>query len=81
MMSKNPSKKGNLSNPNNWRGINLLDVVSKIMSLVIKSRLQYILKSEAIPVQFGASPKTGCPEGYFSLKSLLQLRKEHNMNS
>jgi len=39
------------------------------------------LKSEATPVQFGASPKTGCPEGSFSLKSLLQLRKEHNMNS
>ena len=73
--------KGNLSNPNNWRGRNILDVVSKITSLVITSRLQYILKSEATPVQFGASPKTGCPEGSVSLKSLLQLRKEHNMNS
>ena len=31
-------KKGNLSDPNNWRGINLLDVVSKVISLVITSR-------------------------------------------
>ena len=74
-------KKGNLYNPNNWRGINLLDVLSKVMSLVITSRLQYILRSEATPVQFGASPETGCLEGLFSLKSLLQIRKEYNMRS
>ena len=35
-------KKGNLLDPNNWRGINLLDVVSKVISLVITSRLQHI---------------------------------------
>ena len=58
-------KKGNLSNPNNSRGINLLDVVSKIMSLVITARLQYILKSEATPVQFGASPKLDVQKDLF----------------
>ena len=51
------------------------------MSLIITSHLQYILKSEATPVQFGAPSKTGCQEGSFSLKSLLQMRKEHKMNS
>ena len=74
-------KKGNLSDPNNWRGINFLDVVSKIMSLVITFRLQHILKIEGTPVQFGASPDTGCPDGSFSLKTLLQIRKEHDMIS
>ena len=39
------------------------------------------MKSEATPVQFGALSKTGCQEGSFSLKSLLQMRKEHKMNS
>ena len=74
-------KKGNLSDPNNWRGIDFLDVVSKVMSLVITSRLQHILELESKPILFGASPKTGCPEGSFSLKSLLQIRKEHDLNS
>ena len=32
-------KKGDLSNPNNWRGISLLDIVSKIISSIIASRL------------------------------------------
>ena len=58
-----------------------MGVVSKIMSLIITSHLQYILKSEATPVQFGTPPKTGCQDGSFSLKSLLQMCKEHMMNS
>lgn len=74
-------KKDKLSDSNNWRGINLLDIVSKVMSLVITSRLQHVLKSEFTPIQFGTSPKTECPEGSFSLKSLLQMRKEHDLNS
>lgn len=70
-----------LSNRNNLRGINLVDVVSKVMFLVITSRSQHILKIEATPIQFGASPKTMCPEDLFSLKTLLQIRKEHNLSS
>ena len=38
-------KKGDLSNPNNWRGINLLDVTSKIVSIMINTRLQNVLKN------------------------------------
>ena len=36
-------KKGDLTNVNNWRGINLLDVASKVVSIVITSRLQVVL--------------------------------------
>ena len=32
-------KKGDLSNSNNWRGINLLDVVSNLISIVLTIRL------------------------------------------
>lgn len=51
------------------------------MSLVITFRLRHTLKIEGTPVKFGASPGTGCPNGSFSLKTLLQIRKEHNMMS
>ena len=37
-------KKGDLTNPNNWRRINLLDVVSKVISIVITNRLQLVFK-------------------------------------
>ena len=59
-------KKGDTSNPKiNWRGINLLDVVSKLMSIILNIRLQIALKKHGTPLQFGASPKMGCPGGSF----------------
>ena len=73
--------KGDSSNPNNWRSINLLDVVSKLMSIIINTRIQEALKKYGTSLQFGVSPNMGCPEGSFSLRSLLQMRKEHNLQS
>ena len=68
--SQNSKKKGDSSNPNNLKGIDLLDVVSNLMSIVINTR-----------IQFGASLNMGCLEGSFSLRSLLQMRTEHNLKS
>ena len=50
-------KKGDLHQPNNWRGINLLDSGSKIMSLIITARLQVFLKKEAQSFNSDAHPK------------------------
>lgn len=62
-------------NPNNWRGISLLDVVSKAISIVITNRLQLVLKQIGTPMQFGSTPETWCPYGSFSIMTLLQMRK------
>ena len=70
-------QKDDLTNVNNWRGINLLEV----MSIVITTRLQVALLEHGIPTQFGSSPKTECSDGSFSLRTLLHLRKEHDLNS
>ena len=74
--TKNTSKKGNISNPNNWCGINLLDVVSKVISIIITNRLQLVLKKIGTPMPFGSTLETGCPDGSFSIKTLLQMKKE-----
>ena len=74
-------KKGDSSNPNNWRGINLLDVVSKLMSIIINTRNQEALKKYGTSLRFEVSPNMGCPKGSFSLHSLLQMRNEHNLQS
>ena len=74
-------KRSDLSNPNNWRGINLHDVVSKLMSIVLTSRLQIILEEIGTPIKFEASPNTGCPDGTFSLRSMLQTNKEHDVDT
>ena len=70
-----------MSNPINLRGINLLDVVSKLMSILLTIRLQIILKNIGTPIKFGALPNTGCPGGSFSLRSIPQMNKEHNIDS
>ena len=49
-------KKGDLSDPNKWRGINLMDVCSKIFSCVMNDRLYVLLDRHGIKTQFGATP-------------------------
>ena len=51
------------------------------MSIIINTRIQEALKKYGNPLQFGASPNMGCPEDSFSLRSLLQMRKEHSLQS
>jgi len=48
-------KKGDLRDLNNWRGIMLLDAASKILSMIINSRLQRLLKEIGIEEQNGFS--------------------------
>ena len=74
-------KKGNLHDLNNWRGINLLDVVSKIVSIILNRRAQKLLEKNSHPMQFGATPKVGCAEAVFSLKTILQSRREHDLET
>ena len=74
-------KEGDLSSTNNWRGINLLDITSKVIYIVITSRIQSALSIYDIPFQFGSSPNTGCSDGSDSIKSILQLNKEHDLNT
>ena len=69
-------KKGDLKNPNNWRGIILLDINSKIISIFINIKLQKLLKTRGIAHQFGATPKLGCQDAVFVLKTFLQERRE-----
>ena len=74
-------KKGDLHDLNNWRGINLIDVCSKVMSIVLNVRAQRLIKINGHPMQFGATPKVGCAEAVFSLKSILQARREMGLDT
>ena len=59
----------------------MLDVVSKLMPIVLTSRLQIFLEEIGTPIQFGASQNTGCPDGSFYLRSMLQMNKEHDVDT
>ena len=74
-------KKGDLSNPNNWRGIMLLDAAGKITSSIISERLQILLAREGLEEQCGFSAGRGCADGSFALRMALQKRREHGLGT
>ena len=42
------SKKGDLTDLNNWYGITLLDCISKVVSIFFNNRLQRVLRKNGI---------------------------------
>jgi hypothetical protein len=72
-------KFGDLSDPNKWRGITLMDVCSKIFSVILTARAQKLLSKCGIKQQFGGTPLVGYADGQFVLKTLLHLRHQHNL--
>ena len=73
------SKSGNLSDPNKWRGVTLMDLGSKIFSLILCIRLFQIIKAHGVKYQFGSTPGVGCQDGSFTIKTMLHLQHNHNL--
>jgi hypothetical protein len=74
-------KSGDLSDPNKWRGVMLMDVCSKIFSSVMNGRAFCLLNKHGTRFRFGGTPELGCQDGLFVLKTLLTMRKNHNLPS
>ena len=72
-------KSGDLSDPNNWRGVNLMYIGSKIYCSLLCKRLFSIIKSNGVKYQFGSPPGVGCQDGTFTIKTLLHTRHNHNI--
>ena len=69
------------NNPNNYRGINLMDVVSKVLCRILNKRLFTLLDKYGTKLQFGGTPNTGCGEAVFTLKSVLHARRNHGLGT
>jgi hypothetical protein len=59
----------------------LMDVCSKIFSSVMNSHAFCLLNENGTRFQFGGTPKLGCCDGLFVLKTLLTMRKNHSLQS
>jgi hypothetical protein len=59
----------------------LMDVCSKIFSSVMNGRAFKLLEEHGTRFQFGGTPTLGCRDGLFVLKTLLTMRKNHNLSS
>ena len=69
-------KKGDRSNPANYRGIMLLEVAAKVIGKIISTRLTGLLLRDGngMEEQCGFLPGRGCPDAFFSLKMALKKR-------
>ena len=74
-------KKGDLSDPNKWRGTCLADLANKVVSSIMSTRLLKHLEKVGIETQHGSTPNRGCADALFSLKSALQIRKQHGLDT
>jgi len=72
-------KKGDLGNPNKWRGIMLMDMCSKVFSSIMTARAFKLLDKHGTGFQFGGTPELGCRDGLFTLKALLNARGNHDL--
>ncbi len=72
-------KQGNLSNPNKWQGIMLMDMCSKVFLLVMTARAFTLLNKHGTRFQFGGTPEIGCRDGLFKLKALLNAQHNHDL--
>jgi hypothetical protein len=74
-------KKGDPSDPSNWRGIMLLEAIAKVVGSIIASRLETLLSKVGVEYQNGFMRRRGCADGVFSLKMALLKRKEHGLGT
>jgi hypothetical protein len=81
VMLKLLPKKGDLSDPNSWRGIALLDLLSKIISSIITTRLNNHLSHFNRDDQNGFTPGRGCADALAALKMSLQTLREHQQDT
>ncbi len=59
----------------------LMDVCSKIFSSVMNGRAFRLLELHGTRFQFGGTPTLGCQDGLFTLKTLLNAHKNHDLPS
>ncbi len=58
-----------------------MDMCSKVFSSVMTTRAFSLLDKHGTRFQFGGTPETGCRDGLFTLKALLNARHNHHLAS
>ncbi len=71
-------KKGNRGDPDNYRGISLLDTTYKIYARIINERLKIIADHLISEEQMGFRKGRSTADAIFTLKRIIEERREHN---
>ena len=73
-------KKGNLTDCNNWRGVTLLSIPSKVFCKVIIMRIENVVNTTVRKEQAGFRRGRGTTEHIFTLRSILEQCNEWQRN-
>ena len=65
-------KKGDLSNCANWRGITLLSIPSKVLSIIVLNRMKNEIDKIIRDEQCGFRPGRSCTDAIFSLRNIIE---------
>ncbi|CAF4074483.1 unnamed protein product [Adineta steineri] len=71
-------KKGDKQLCDNYRGISLLSVISKLFSRIILNRIQQLIDNQLLEAQSGFRPNRSTIDHIFILKMIMERRKEFN---
>lgn len=74
-------KKGKRSNCKNYRGISLLNVGYKIYSKIINNRMKVITEAIILEEQSGFRPGRSCTDNVFTIKRIIEKRREFNLET
>ena len=59
----------------------LMDICSKVFSSIMTAHAFKLLDKHGTQFQFGDTPGLGCQDGLFTLKTLLNAQRNHNLAS
>jgi hypothetical protein len=74
-------KKGDPTDPGNYRGISLLDVVGKVFTKLVAKRIEETVKDVIVEEQAGFTAKRGCPEHIYALYRMIRGRKKEGKDT
>jgi hypothetical protein len=74
-------KKGDLSNPGNWRGISMRETFAKLHTIILKKRLNGLCETIAPDYSNGFRAGRGRSDCIFSLLETLRRRKQWGLQS
>jgi hypothetical protein len=70
--------KGKTNDPNNWRGVCLKELTSKVISSIVSTILLAVLSGNNVEEQFAA---TGCQQAVHIPRAALSTRRAHDIDT
>ena len=74
-------KKGDLSDPNEWRPVCLLETSYKVLASVLAFCINPLVRDHGLESQCGSLNSKGCADALFSLKSAVKICSEHHQST